>query len=81
MTRNGEDICAEVQRIMNELWDELDRQDMTIREMAAKTQITARGIYAWRFHEQNRHPNLYNLVDCALALGMKLKLVRSENDG
>lgn len=76
MTRNGEDICAEVQRIMNELWDELDRQDMTIKEMSKRTQITARSIYAWRFLKSDRHPNLYNLVDCAMALGLKIQLVK-----
>ena len=76
-----ERISAEVQRLLDDLWDEMDRKDMTVREMAEKTGITARGIYAWRWQKRDRSPNLYNMVDCAMALGMKLKLVRSETNG
>lgn len=76
-----ERISAEVQRLLDDLWDEMDRKDMTVREMAEKTGITARGIYAWRWQKRDRSPNLYNMVDCAMALGLRLKFVRCGKNG
>lgn len=63
--------------LVRELFAEMNRQMVTMRELGQRAGMRYQGLSAWRY---NRNPYLPNFIAAANSLGLELRLVRKRDE-
>lgn len=77
---NSKKVHAEMQRLLDELLDEMSSQGVKKFEAAEMSGFSVNTIYRWNslYEEKKMGPCMHHIIALAMALGLELKLVRSE---
>jgi len=73
-----EKVHAEMQRLLDELLDEMSNQHMKKFEAAEAANFSVNTIYRWNslYEKKKMGPCMHHIIALAMALGLKIKLVK-----